>query len=52
MPRDTSNKNRNGGGGGAIEGRAASNLQGERINSVNEAFADDLTAVYEYEAYE
>jgi hypothetical protein len=34
------------GGGGVIEGRPARNLQGERINSVNEAFADDLTAVF------
>jgi hypothetical protein len=34
------------GGGGIIVGRDNTNLEGEQVNSVNEAFADDLTAVF------
>jgi hypothetical protein len=33
-------------GKGAIVGRECKNLDGENVNSVNEAFADDLTAVF------
>ncbi len=34
------------GGGGIIVGRVCTNLQGQTVNSVNEVFADDLTAVF------
>jgi hypothetical protein len=34
------------GGGGTIVGRDSINIDGEPVNSVNEAFADDLTAVF------
>jgi hypothetical protein len=34
------------GGGGQIVGRHNTDLRGEQVNSVNEAFADDLTAVF------
>jgi hypothetical protein len=33
-------------GGGIIVGRLCTNLQGQTVNSVNEVFADDLTAVF------
>jgi hypothetical protein len=34
------------GGGGQIVGQYNTDLRGEQVNSVNEAFADDLTAVF------
>jgi hypothetical protein len=34
------------GGGGLIVGRNCTNIEGQDVNSVNEAFADDLTAVF------
>ncbi len=34
------------GGGGTIVGRECTDIAGQPINSVNEAFADDLTAVF------
>jgi hypothetical protein len=34
------------GGGGKIVGRKCTDIQGQDVNGVNEAFADDLTAVF------
>jgi hypothetical protein len=46
MLGNTVDKDRTGRGGGQIVGRYNTDLRGEQVNSVNEAFADDLTAVF------
>ncbi len=37
------------GGGGIVKGRIEMNREGQEINSVGEAFADDVTVVYKLE---